>query len=561
MAEAERGARGHKERADRRFAELTESYLADRYESQPVLATSLGIHDFDDCLDNVNRFAVRDYRDRVRGYLHAIDRISLAELDSAGRLDYRLARSSAQMTLYAIEQQRVFERRPDAYVDLIFNGIYPLIQASAGDEARAAGLLGRLRAVPEVLNEARANLQRPPALCTEFAIRRIECGRGLFARTLPDCFASLADRALQYALSAAADRARRALDEYAAFLHDSILPHADGDFAIGKELYNYNLRMAHFLDPGRETCEDLLEIGQATLAEAKRELSRLAGEIEPGSDRRDVVSSLKRHHPTASDLNSAYVEAIRNARAFLSERALVALPANETLTVEDTPEFVRTFSPAASYVPPAPFAARQEGRLRICPVPNGASPDDAEQLLRYHCFGAIAVAAMHKGFPGHHLQLATAGTVSTGFRRHFAGSTLLAEGWALYGEEMMWEQGFIADPGVRMMRMHGLLCRACGLLIDVGLHTRRMTPEQAAEFLRDEAGIEEADAVEDVRRYVLSPTLAMTGVVGRRALFALRSEMQRRLGSRFSLRGFHDWALSYGSVPPALLRDALNDHY
>src|SRR5262249_48746840 len=161
------------------------------------------------------RFAIRDDRDRVRAYLHAIDKISLAELNQENRLDCRLARSSAQMTLSALEQQRVMERQPFVYVDTIFTGLFLLLSRTfAAAPVRAESLLGRLRAVPAALAEARQNLNRAPRLFTEIAIESLASGDSLFTEALPSFTASLERPGLQGALEEAAAEARAALADF-----------------------------------------------------------------------------------------------------------------------------------------------------------------------------------------------------------------------------------------------------------------------------------------------------------------------------------------------------------
>src|SRR5262249_33740683 len=145
-----------------RFERLTQEFLVEQYLLHPVLATERGVYGYEDRLDDLQRFALREDRDRVRAYLHAIDKLSLAELSQESRIDYRLARSSAQRTLFALEQQRWPERRPDRYLHLLFTGLHLLlIRPFSGTERRALNLLGRLQAVPDALREAQHNLKHP----------------------------------------------------------------------------------------------------------------------------------------------------------------------------------------------------------------------------------------------------------------------------------------------------------------------------------------------------------------------------------------------------------------
>src|SRR5579862_7255875 len=112
---------------DTQFTMLTNEFLANQYLAHPIMATAMGVHDYDDSVDNFNRFAMRYDRDGARAYLHAIDKISLADLRNENRLDYRLARSCVQATLFELELQRWPERQPNVYSDLLLTGLTQLV--------------------------------------------------------------------------------------------------------------------------------------------------------------------------------------------------------------------------------------------------------------------------------------------------------------------------------------------------------------------------------------------------------------------------------------------------
>jgi uncharacterized protein (DUF885 family) len=248
---------------------------------------------------------------------------------------------------------------------------------------------------------------------------------------------------------------------------------------------------------------------------------------------------------------------MEHARQFIVERDLMTLPQNERLRVTETPAFARPFLPFTAYVPPAPFEPRKEGVFWVTPIDASAAQEQQEAQLQGHAQAVIPVIALHEAYPGHHLQLCHACQRPSRIRRHFAQSNLFIEGWALYCEEMMWEEGFSADPRVRLMQLNATLWRACRVVLDVRLHTRGLPPEAAVRYLCEEAGLEEVHARAEVKRYIETPTQPMTYLIGKRALLGIREEMQRRMGAHFALKYFHDQLLSHGSLPPTLLREAL----
>jgi len=171
---------------------------------------------------------------------------------------------------------------------------------------------------------------------------------------------------------------------------------------------------------------------------------------------------------------------------------------------------------------------------------------------------SLSLTAIHEAWPGHHLQLFHAAGAGSRLRR-LADSAVFAEGWALYCEELMYEQGFFVDPLTRLYQLKDLLWRACRVVIDVGLHTGTMSFEQAVEFLVEQALLERVNAETEVRRYVQTPTQPMSYLLGKHRLLEIREEVRARLGRRFDLYDFHEALLGCGTVPPSLARLELEE--
>ena len=541
--------------ADREFEDLTMEFLAQQYAAHPVMATAKGVHEYDDGLDSFQRFAIRNDRDQTRAYLHAIDKISLADLSFEVRVDYRVARSSAQMTLAAVEHQRWPETRPDRYLATILSGLSLLIARDyAPLEHRAIGLLGRLQAAPLALIEARSNLIKPPRLFIEAALRQAEIGDILFSDTFPAFAASVKDKPLKNALHEALSPARAAFAEFARSLRETLLPIAENDFMQGKERFDYTLRVGHLMS---ETSDQIFAIAQEEVARTQRELAAVAEEIEPGIDWKEQLIRLKKLHPKTGDLLSDYQTEIAKAKDFLQYHRLMTLPEAEVLQVSHTPNWAAADSPCVSYAAAAPFEERQEGRLWITSAPKSAAAAQRESVLQNYSRYAIPLHVFSEGYPGRHLQTVRANQTPSRFRRHFAESPLFIEGWAAFSEDIMRENDYFSDPRIHLMRLHRNLTRAVSALLDAQIHTQNLSLADAALFLQETVQMGAEQAVAEVRRFALHPTQGMTPLMGHRALLALQDELRRRQGARFMARRFHDRILAEGSVPPALLHEVL----
>ncbi|HVY60558.1 MAG TPA: DUF885 domain-containing protein, partial [Planctomycetota bacterium] len=212
--------------------------------------------------------------------------------------------------------------------------------------------------------------------------------------------------------------------------------------------------------------------------------------------------------------------------------------------------------PYAAYLPPAAFEARQDGFFWVTPVEKGAPAERREEQLAGHALHSIPVTAVHEAFPGHHVQLLHANRASSKPRKLSATSSF-CEGWALYCEELMAEEGYYGDPKARLLQLRDLLWRAYRVVIDVKLHLQQMTVEEAIDLLVDGAFCERSNAVAEVKRYTLTPTQPMSYLIGKREIVSLRDEWKQQKGERFKLKEFHDKLLSFGTVPLGLVREAM----
>lgn len=529
---------------------LQDEFYAFWWSVHPVHATGVGIHTHDGELDRSDAASLVEEARHLRDYLALFERVVPADVGE--EIDRALLVGQIRWRLHEIEKVRVHERNPLHYLDDPLGALYLMaVRDYAPAEERAARAVERLLRLPGVFDQARVNLIDPAPVLVRTAAAVARSGAALLESVLPMYLgAALQDDTAEYFAWENARRAAvEALASYARWLDDELAPRASGDFALGRESFEAKLRFVHGIDA---TADEIEAFGRALEAETRAAIEALAREIEPGRHWRDVVEALKDDHPPADGLIDAYAREMARARDFVEERGLVSIPAGEELEVVPTPEFLRPLIPYAAYQPPAPHEASRKGFFYVTPPP----PETADRVLRDHATHGIPVTALHEAYPGHHLQLTRAAQADTEPRRVF-WTPVFAEGWALYCEELMWEEGFYTDPRVRLLQLKDLLWRACRVVVDVGLHVRGWSIEQAVDYLVEEAGLERANAEVEVRRYCAEPTQPLSYAVGRREILRLRRRARERMGDRFDLRAFHDHLLSWGTIPPALIARAM----
>ncbi len=482
-------------------------------------------------------------------YENRLSLIDSSTLSADEQIDYAILQADIRSNRWSIEKVADWRRNPAMYVQVPLMGLLALVSRDyAPLPERLRSIIGRLTELREVLEAGRDNVEEPPRVFTDVAMQAAHAGMGFVRSALP----ALARREpdMEDELLEALDDAEAALESHLHYLRADLLPESTGDFAIGRELFDERLRDWHMLDVD---ADGLRSIGQKLLADTRKAIEEVAKEIDPKTDWVTQVEQGKRDHPTTPLLLSVYQQEVERLKRFLTERGLVSIPPGERLLVVETPTFERSVVPYAAYMPPGPFDADQTGQFWVTPVSRETSPREQESQLQEHCLPHIPITTLHEGYPGHHLQLCVANRGGSMMRKR-ASSDLFAEGWALYCEQMMGEQGYYTDPRTRLFQLKDMLWRAARVVIDAGLHTGEMSMEDAVDFLVNEAKLARPQAESEVRRYTMSPTQPMTYAMGKHAILELRKEH-----SKLPLREFHDRLLSHGTIPLALVRRAMGE--
>lgn len=525
--------------AEPSYRELVRSYLDLRWQLDPVAATMAGVGEHGARLGNYSRADVKAALAALKAMTGAFEYCSPEDLSD--RVDQTAVLNDLRVHIERLEKEKPHECNPEFHLTHLLSGLFALILRNDQPVARrGVALAGRLAATPRFLGNARAALGRPAGVFTETALAVARGGRTLLGEAIPE-FASCLPAGPGQEVMEALPKAKEALDDFTAFLAGELGERSDGDFAIGREAFDFRLHYEHAL---RETAPELLRYGQALVAEVEGDLDRRAEALAPGTPWRALAERLRADHPPKAGLVKSYAEAMERARRFVLERGLVGMPEGP-LEVIATPSFMQPLIPFAAYDPPGAFAEARTGFFYVS-VPE-------EGMLRDHCVHEIACTALHEGFPGHHLQHLVAQAQASPVRR-VLWTPLTVEGWALYCEELMAEQGFLAKPEEAFFQCLHLLWRAVRIVLDVRLHTQGMSVEQAVRYMVDTLGIGRASAEAEVRRYCSAPGYQLCYAVGRRELVRLRDDYRSREGASFSLRRFHDEVLSYGGLPVALIR-------
>ena len=537
------------------FETLARRYMMGNYAFNPSFATSWGIHDFDDSLENWSPERLRAEEQRVRDGMKELEGVRAEKLDAPTRIDYDLLRTGMQSNLYNLTEGRGWENDPGQYnYGLTLQSMIAVSYAPL--EQRMRSLTHRLQQVPRQLANARANLKNPPALFTEFAAGDFEGTISYLENDVTRAFAPVTEPALRAEFESAKRTAVAATKDHVAWLRGTLLPASHGSFVLGEDRYRKRLRYEEMIDLPIDT---LLAVGD-------RELHRLEGRyreamrrVDPDAPPDSIVARMRRDHPPADSILDYARALIEEARGFTVKSGFIAIPADAHCKVRPTPEFAASRS-FASFDAPGPFETKADDAYYNITLPDPKWPAQRiEEHLQGFSRWTLPSVSVHEVYPGHYVHHLYAKRAPSLVRKSI-GSGAFAEGWGLYTEEGLLDQGFKRDdPRVAVGVMRWALVRACRLQVGIRVHTRGMSLEDGTRFFMEHAGMERANAERESGRAAFDPTYSVY-TLGALEIRKLRDDLAREQGSKFNLGSFHETILSQGALPVALLRRMLLRH-
>ena len=556
----ERAARAPEASFDVLAAEL----LAHELASEPTHASNLGLADYDPLLPDRSADAVLRRQRADDAWQERFAALDPATLTA----DQRIERDLVLMSLRGRAVVRDFadwRRSADGYAGTALWGVFTLLLHRLRPEAELAGsVAARLDATPDLLQQGIDNLD--PTLADPTLLRRAQgqVAAGVaYARSVAEQFDEHQVGArLRGEVLRAGERAAVAFERFGEHLA-GLAEEATGGWAIGEERYDGLLRHAEGLSYG---AREMRERGRAAydeiLSDMRARTRALLGDDAGGHDGawRELLHSFGADHPaTPEEMLAAYQEATGQARQFCIDRDLVSIPAGERCAVVPSAPFTRPMIAVAHYLNPPPFGGGNVGHFFVPYPPEDADPEQVRQRLETnHHHGLWSVTA-HEAYPGHHWHFAhLAAQAAAGHARPLRmlfSSTYFVEGWGLYAEDLMREQGFLRTPEREFAQRDFRLFRAARIIVDTSLHLGEMSVGEAITFMSTHASLSAETARAEVLRYCAWPTQAASYLTGALEIARMRERWLRE--GRGTLRAFHDTATGSGRLPIELVERTL----
>jgi uncharacterized protein (DUF885 family) len=278
------------------------------------------------------------------------------------------------------------------------------------------------------------------------------------------------------------------------------------------------------------------------------------------ADIQRVLERIGHDHGAPATLLRDVRRAVSGIRRFIAQRDILRLPEPDTCRIIEMPEFERGNSTA--YLNPAPpLDPKAAGFYAVSPPPKDWDAARVESYFQEYNRHMLQILTIHEAFPGHYVQFDYANRFASPIRRVLQSGVYI-EGWAVYTEQMMLDQGYgQGDLPLRLTQLKFYLRAVGNAILDHNMHCAAMTDEQALRFLTEDACQSEGEARLKIIRAKQSSVQLSTYFVGRMAHYRLRQALERQLGERFQLARFHEAVLAQGAVPvkylPELVRSSL----
>ena len=550
---------------------LYAEYWEESLKLNPINATFIGDKRYNDQLPN---FFSADYRKQTgefnRRWLQRLQGLDVSKVEGQARLSH-------EILVESLQEQIAGEAFPDWQQPLnqFFSVPNYIVMLGPGSSAQPFKTvkdyddwLARAGKVPALFEQAIANMREgvqagvvQPRLLMQKVLPQLD---GVVSddpqktpfwgpiSNLPADFSDADKKRLTEAYTAMINQqlvpAFRGLRTY---LADEYIPvaretHGLGALPNGAEWYAH---LAKSTTTTSLTPAEIHQIGLDEVARLRTELEQLKTEVGFEGDLKAFFKYMSTDPKFTFKSEDAILKDYRDLEAKVNQKVpeLFSLMPKAAFEIRPVEAFRAASEAAGSYMSPSEDGTRP-GIFYLNTYDLPARKSWARDSLY-----------LHEAIPGHHFQLALQQELEgvPAFRR-FGGQTAYIEGWGLYAESLGKELGVYADPYQRFGQLSAEIWRAIRLVVDTGLHSKGWTREQVLEYMHDNSGLSETDAIAEAERYMAIPGQALAYKIGQLKITELRNKAQQELGDKFDIREFHAQVLGDGSLPLAVLETKID---
>ncbi|KNC67998.1 DUF885 domain-containing protein [Pseudoalteromonas ardens] len=552
------------------FKAFSDQFIEQYWQQYPEQSMYYGYGKYDDVItipDAASRTASLAFIDTQLTKLHAFD---LTSLSASLKIDYHLIENRLKSTRWEIEKFKSWQWNPSRY-NVSYGFATILNSRFKSEDEKLRLVFDRLNYVPAYYRAAQANISDPTLEYTQLGIQQ---NNGAFS-VLTDDLLTRVDSLSTFSEKEKAEfkqrfaNAKTAIHGYIDFLTAvEKKMQSTGEarsFRIGEELYEE--KFAFDIQSGY-TAKQMYQKALADKARVTAQMIKLTDQLWPKyfpnttrpENDPEAIATLIKHLSQRHVEKSQFVDEIKRQipelENFVMEKDLLTLDPEKPLVVRQTPDYMRGFA-LASISAPGPYEKKENTYYNVEPL-DGLTDEQAGSMLREYNHWILQILNIHEAVPGHYTQLVYSNT-SPSLVKSIFGNGAMVEGWAVYTERMMLEEGYgNFEPEMWLMYYKWNLRVICNTILDYGIQVKGFSKEQGLDLLMNGAFQERAEAEGKWRRATLSQVQLTSYYSGFREIYDLREEQKKQLGQDFDLKAFHEEFLSYGSAPVKFIRQLMN---
>ncbi len=546
-------------------------FVEQLWELYPGWATEIGYHKFDSLLfvpDEAYRGKQLAF---VKTHLDSLSGFKIENLNDLNKIDFHLIENFLKGSQWSVEQLKAWQWNPAEY-NICGSFSYMLGESYDNLDNRLKSLNHKLANVPAYYEAAKKNIQNPSTEHLQLAIDQNLGGVAVFETDLLDSLkASNLDDATKQSITNGCKNAAKAVHDYADYLKNLKNDHPRS-FRLGKDLYPqkfaFDIQSEYTPEQIYNAALDRKNYLHQQMAKLSEQLwAQYCGNSPKPQDTlvmiRKMIDTLSIHHTTPAEFQSTIEKQIPQLESFIKEKNLIYLDPKKPLKVRKEPAYMAGVA-GASISAPGPYDKNGNTYYNVGSL-AGYSKEKAESYLREYNDYILQILNIHEAIPGHYTQLVYSNNAPSIIKSVF-GNGAMIEGWAVYGELMMIENGYGNDktsksaeatPEMWLMYYKWNLRAVCNTILDIGVHSRDMTKEQAMDLLTREAFQQQAEAEGKWKRVTLTSVQLCSYFTGFKEICDLREEYKKKTGNKFKLKEFHEKFLSYGSSPVKYIKQMM----
>ncbi|MBN9482213.1 MAG: hypothetical protein BGO70_16685 [Bacteroidetes bacterium 43-93] len=548
---------------DAAFDSYKERFVEALWRQYPGWASSVGYHKYDSILIVPDAAAREKEIAFCKGQLDSLQQFDDNSLSDNNKIDKAMMRNQLESSIWSVNEEKSYEWNPaqynisEGFADIL-NGTYDSL------DNRLHNIGKRLAVVPAFYEAAKQNIKNPTVEHTQLAIEQNIGGASVFEQDLPAALQkSHLSEAEKAVIKEKAALAATAMKGYADWLKNLKNDHPRS-FRLGKELYakkfDFDIQSGYTVDEiYKKAQEHKQELHTKMAALANQLWSKYMGNTQKPADSllliRQVIDKISLQHTIPDSFQAAIEKQIPVLVDFIKKKDLIYIDPAKPLVVRKEPAYMAGVA-GASINAPGPYDKGGNTYYNVGSL-SGWDKQKAESYLREYNNYTLQILNIHEAIPGHYTQLVYSNQ-SPSIIKAILGNGAMVEGWAVYTERMMLEEGYgNNEPEMWLMYYKWNLRSTCNTILDHDVHAGNMTKEQAMHLLMDEAFQQQSEAEGKWRRVNVTQVQLCSYFTGYMEIYELREELKKKMGDKFNLKAFHEKFLSYGSTPVKYIKEMM----